>query len=126
MKLLILIFALLVTSTAAFGEMYKCRIGDAAVYQETPCKGGKKVDLPEAPVNSRDSQIENAISLREVMIGMTREQATRAWGKPTKINKTLSATYSSEQWIYERGAIGRTQYLYFDNGVLRSMQGPNE
>lgn len=121
-----LILSLFIIPAAAFGEMYRCQGKDGTAYQETPCKGGTKLDIPEATVNSRDSRIENAISLRKVVIGMTSEQAIRAWGKPTKVNKTIGVGYSSEQWVYDNGAIGRSQYLYFDNGVLRSMQGPNE
>lgn len=122
----VLIFALFFVSTVAAADVYKCQGKDGTAYQETPCKGGKKIDIPDTPVNSRNSQIESAISLREVIVGMTKEQAIRAWGKPDKINKTMGTGYSSEQWIYERGSIARSQYLYFDNGVLRSMQGPGE
>lgn len=122
----VIFLAALLASASAFGDMYKCQTKGGSVYQETPCKGGSKIDIQDTPVNSRDSQIANAISLREVMVGMTREQAIRAWGKPTKINQTIGASYSSEQWVYERGQIGRTQYLYFDNGILKSMQGPRE
>lgn len=122
----IVIFCLFFASTASFGEMYKCKGKEGVVFQEAPCKGGKKIDIPDTPINSHESQLQNAIGLGRVVVGMTKEQVIRAWGRPTKINKTIGAGYSSEQWVYERGGIGRAQYLYFDDGILRSAQGPTE
>jgi hypothetical protein len=53
-----------------------------------------------------------------VRIGMTREQAIASnWGKPSRINKTTSANGTREQWIY-----GGRNYLYFENGVLTTIQ----
>jgi hypothetical protein len=53
-------------------------------------------------------------------LGMSREQAVSAWGQPSKINKTTSAYGDIEQWVY-RG-IGYTNYLYFTNGILSTIQ----
>ena len=58
------------------------------------------------------------IDSREVSIGMTEEQVYLAWGKPEKINATISEKAHREQWVYGR------QYLYVEDGVLRSMQTP--
>jgi hypothetical protein len=52
----------------------------------------------------------------EVSIGMTAEQVRLSWGKPERINATLSAQSQREQWVYGK------QYLYMHNGVLKSMQ----
>lgn len=115
---------LLHISTVQAADLYKCQTESGTAYQETPCKGGKKLDVSQAEPNSRDSNIETAISLRRVLVGMTKEQAIRAWGRPTKINQTVGAGYTTEQWVYDRDTISNTQYLYFDNGILRSIQGP--
>lgn len=49
---------------------------------------------------------------------MTTEQVLRStWGKPKSINETITAGGRHEQWIYPGH-----QYLYFDNGVLTSIQ----
>ncbi len=45
-----------------------------------------------------------------VRVGMTEEMCILAWGKPNKINK---ASYG-DQWVYD------DQYLYFENGKLKS------
>lgn len=39
------------------------------------------------------------------------------WGKPYKINRTITASGTHEQWLY-----GSDQYLYFTNGTLTAIQ----
>lgn len=52
-----------------------------------------------------------------VTIGMNRERVLQSnWGKPRKINRTTGASYEDEQWVYDGG------YLYFHNGILRTVQ----
>ena len=115
-----------VVSIAAHADIYRCRGGNGGgtVYQETPCNGGEKIAVPPRVGQDIESRIANAISLGRVMVGMTKMQAVRAWGKPDKINKTMAAGSESEQWVYRRDKIGNDQYLYFENGILRSIQGP--
>lgn len=51
-------------------------------------------------------------------IGMTAAQVEAScWGKPTRINRTITARGQSEQWVY-----GGNQYLYIDNGVVTAIQ----
>lgn len=50
-------------------------------------------------------------------IGMDKEQVTAVMGEPSKINRTVTAFGTSEQWIYGKGT-----YLYFDSGILTSWQ----
>ncbi len=53
-----------------------------------------------------------------VTIGMSKEQAlASSWGKPQKVNRTISAYGEREQWVY-----GGSNYLYFENGTLTSIQ----
>jgi hypothetical protein len=59
-------------------------------------------------------QIEDAVLQRQVSIGMTREQAELAWGRPESIQETTSAAGVTEQWVY-RGP----NYLGFQDGRLR-------
>lgn len=122
-----LIAVLLLAFNPANAQMYKCATGSGNVYQEKPCsKGGEKVDVTAAPVSDKENRFNNDIAIGQVRTGMTSAQVIRAWGKPTKINRTAGAGYSSEQWIYENGRIGNSQYLYLDNGVLRSIQSSVE
>jgi len=53
----------------------------------------------------------------EDWLGMSKEMALEALGKPSGINRTLSATGTHEQWVYP----GST-YLYFTNSKLAVVQ----
>lgn len=63
------------------------------------------------------SAVWSAIEEEKVFVGMTAEQARMSLGKPKKINKTTTGIVRTEQWVYGSG-----NYLYFDNGVLTSIQ----
>lgn len=53
----------------------------------------------------------------EVCIGMTPAQATMAWGKPKKVNRTTGRWGVHEQWVY-----GTSDYLYFEKGRITAFQ----
>lgn len=59
-------------------------------------------------------------ALPGVTLGMRSEDVPTktSWGKPERINRTTNAHGTSEQWVYP----GYHSYLYFDNGVLTSIQ----
>jgi hypothetical protein len=52
-------------------------------------------------------------------LGMTTDQVLHetSWGEPITINRTVTAHGVHEQWVY-----GGTNYLYFTNGKLTSVQ----
>ena len=53
-----------------------------------------------------------------VKVGMNREQVLASmWGKPQRVNTTTSAYGEREQWVY-----GLNAYLYFENGILTTIQ----
>jgi hypothetical protein len=53
----------------------------------------------------------------QVVVGMTKEQALASWGRPERVNRTLTRGGVSEQWVY-----GLSTYLYFTNGRLTAAQ----
>ncbi|WP_045509604.1 hypothetical protein [Bacillus amyloliquefaciens] len=55
---------------------------------------------------------------KKIAIGMTMEEVIQLkdWGRPMSINKTTTASGINEQWVYG------SRYLYFDNGVLTTIQ----
>ena len=67
-----------------------------------------------------DREICGVIAEKKIRIGMTAEQIRAAWGKPEKVNSTITARGTHEQWVYGDG-----QYVYFDEGVMRSLQQSN-
>jgi hypothetical protein len=58
----------------------------------------------------------SAIVESKIFIGMTGEQVVASWGEPNNINRTITINVKHEQWIYAH------HYLYFDNGILTTMQ----
>lgn len=53
-----------------------------------------------------------------VRIGMTEDEVLNStWGKPKSINKITTKYGTNEQWVY-----GGNNYLYFENGILTSIQ----
>jgi tetratricopeptide (TPR) repeat protein len=53
-----------------------------------------------------------------ITIGMTKDEVLMSnWGEPHKVNTTISARGTSEQWVYPN-----YQYLYFDDGILTNIQ----
>jgi len=48
---------------------------------------------------------------------MTKDQAIASWGRPERVNRTLTRGGVSEQWVY-----GLSTYLYFTNGRLTAAQ----
>lgn len=56
-----------------------------------------------------------------VRIGASMDDALQSsWGKPERVNRTVTAHGTREQWVYGGG-----NYLYFRNGVLESIQTGN-
>lgn len=52
----------------------------------------------------------------KVSIGMTKDMCELSWGKPDKINETITSEITSEQWVFADNT------LYFDNGILTAIQ----
>lgn len=59
----------------------------------------------------------NSIETEKVFIGMTKLQATLAWGEPESVNRTIGSWGEHEQWVYTLKS-----YLYFENGILKAIQ----
>lgn len=145
LKILLCRAALTLTVSAfalasAHAQVNKCTVAGQVVYQAEPCAaGGEKVNVSgagkadgnasganyykkEAGRLAHKERVENAILSRKVFIGMTADEVVQSWGKPHKINTSVTAKGRDEQWIYRR-AEAADQYLYLTNGELRSMQG---
>ena len=69
-----------------------------------------------------DPTFERHIEDKDVIVGMTREQAIEAWGSPYQMNVTYTDRgVRREEWVYEdwidAGSV-KHRYLYFEEGVL--------
>lgn len=61
----------------------------------------------------KQEQLEN----QKVKIGMTKEEVLSRWGKPQDVNRTITEYSTMEQWVYPN-----YNYLYFENGILTTIQ----
>lgn len=78
---------------------------------------GKEV-YDEYMIISRNTEIPIAYKKSEPTIGMTKSEVENStWGNPNKINKTTTQYGVHEQWVYSGN-----RYLYFDDGILTSIQ----
>lgn len=84
----------------------------------------------------------NTIAEKKISIGMTADQVRASWGKPYRINSSMGAGWEHEQWVvhgifqggellfgmggpeweHERENRLNSSYLYFENGILTSIQ----
>jgi len=69
-----------------------------------------------------DPTFEQHIQDKEVIVGMTRDQAIQAWGSPYQMNVTYTEKgIRREEWVYEdwidAGSVSH-RYLYFEEGIL--------
>ncbi len=78
----------------------------------------KKVDAARSAQIAKAAKEDSARKKKEgVRIGMSQEDVVASmWGKPRKINRTITASEIREQWVYDGG------YLYFTNGRLTTIQ----
>lgn len=81
----------------------------------------QRVDASEAAAKAQRDAIQQAISQGRIVVGMTAAQAQAAWGSPTSVNRTVTAGSTHEQWVYRREKM-TTNYVYLDDGVVRSFQ----
>lgn len=114
-------------AVAAEAQVYKCKEGATTVFSSVPC-GSEAVSVQVRPatgagVYDPDSAVVNRnIATGRVGTGMTPREVRAAWGAPSKINTSLYASGSVEQWVYYRDAQHiRAQYVHFRNGVVSSV-----
>ena len=142
MRHLIAIAILAIAPALSHAQAFKCKVDGKVVYQGSPCTAeGSKVNLSGAGETAENSAATNylkregaridfeekvdvAIRNQKVFVGMSAAHVIRSWGEPTSVNKTITGSSVSEQWVYRRGNIADTQYLYLKNGILDAMQSP--
>ena len=139
--------------TPAIAQAYKCAVDGKVVYQGAPCatnsqqvdlSGAGKSDLTSSGATymrkevsrfelqdkqenarlQRQVRVSSAIASKQAIVGMNAEELLQSWGKPTKINQTVSGTGASEQWVYRLAGGIEGQYVYLTNGIVQSIQSP--
>jgi len=80
-------------------------------------KAGKKVHTQHPEWNYLAC---NLIGKKQIAVGMNSEQVRAAWGRPYRINKTMTDDGVTEQWVM-RGSLP-TAYVYFEDGTCTAIQ----
>lgn len=123
----------------AQAQLYKCVVDGRTVYQQARCADGTPVNASGAgradPTSTgalqarrdvlryqRRELIDQAVRSGQLVVGMSADEVREVWGRPTKINRTFTATAVREQWVYRGADIGKTRYAYLENGELTSYQ----
>lgn len=75
------------------------------------------VERRQRLVSAYGEEKANMILRGEIAIGFTKTMCKEAWGDPKYINTTETARVVHEQCVY-----GNDRYLYFDNGILTTIQ----
>jgi hypothetical protein len=129
----------LIPCLATGAQPFKCTVSGRVVYQQVPCDGGSKVNTSGAGQGDpssraaiqarqevlevqRKDQIDQAVLSRRIFIGMLAEDVVRSWGRPSKINKTLTVSGLREQWVYLGGKAGPRMQVYVEDGVVQAVQ----
>jgi len=72
----------------------------------------------EAKKAKQEAELKAKAKTEGVSIGMSQEQVRNSnWGNPKSVNRTTGSYGTHEQWVY-----GGNNYLYFDNGILTTIQ----
>lgn len=121
MKALVLLIALLLTSTAHATEQCD-RYAKFSAYPTEQLSESDSFWADNERVTTAARAAEyykqwcDQSRLPYPKIGMSAKTATN-WGKPKHVNRTTTAKGNVEQWVYGDG-----NYLYFTNGRLTAIQ----
>lgn len=90
-----------------------------SVYEES-LKKSASTRRQQAITDNRtwDSQTKESVLRGAVSIGMTAEMVRASWGPPEDVNRSVGSWGVYEQWVYG----DHSRFLYFENGVLVSLQ----
>lgn len=90
------------------------------INQATKALEKKNAFAAKAEFQSALAEVKRELAAKKkagVSIGMNAQDVRdSSWGKPRSINRTSTANWVSEQWVYHGN------YLYFTNGILTAIQ----
>jgi len=74
--------------------------------------------LVERVENPYYSSNERAIAsvTNDVVLGMGKDEVSRIWGQPTRVDYSGARTLENERWAYRRN--NKVKFIYFDSGVV--------
>jgi hypothetical protein len=119
MTLRIAVIMLLASTTAILPATIVPALADQAAADRYIAEQWAKIGAMQADNAKRDAN-QKALCARvgSVRIGLSPDGVLKScWGKPTKINTTLTADHKTEQWVYGSG-----HYVYLTDGFVTAIQ----
>lgn len=99
-----------------YNDLLTKQNADAEAKDKAEADAQAKIDAQKRA--EEESKAKAIAKTQGVRIGMTQQQVLdSSWGKPNKVNRTVTAYGTNEQWVYDN-----YNYLYFENGILTSIQ----
>lgn len=77
----------------------------------------EKIKLKNSYVKKYGAKMGALIAEGKVVLGMNKEMCKASWGEPSSVNRSVYAGLTTEQWVYNMQT-----YLYFSNGILKTIQ----
>jgi hypothetical protein len=121
------------------GTIRRCKYCGKAISRQTTMRRMKRKDVPDTTVHivsvvcsarycQRSDEMakycpqwspsdRDLIARGQIRLGFTKEQVGYAKGAPSRVNRTVTAQSTTEQWVY-----GNKTYLYFTDNVLTGWQ----
>lgn len=95
---------MIVAAGSAFAKTFECKSstnpGEIYLSYDAPCPSGRDANVL-TPAERVEKANNEAVSKRQVLIGMTREQVARAWGNPPKYGNSGEGSGGQvEIWQY--------------------------
>jgi hypothetical protein len=89
----------------------------------SPAKAAAASKAAPAPApDSREFQVQRAIGLREVIVGMTEQEVVRAVGRPADVKAYPTNRGRVEIWTYPQVPGGFRREVTLRNGVVASLR----
>ncbi|MGE3609285.1 MAG: hypothetical protein AB7I27_06830 [Bacteriovoracaceae bacterium] len=70
------------------------------------------LDTPQNYYTPRERQLAQRNS--EIILGMSKQEVTGTFGRPTRVEIAGNPSYENERWVYNVN--GATKYIYFESG----------
>lgn len=119
----ILVLAALCCALPAAAQVYRCKDGSTTVFSAQPCApDAQAVDVRPASGQSTPAIPPTQLwhRARDLKLGMSPSDARKIWGDPSHVNRSTTVAGVREQWVFGYG--NKREYLYFENGVLVTIQ----
>ena len=100
-------------------ETYSNRLAEIKAQEEAEQKAEQIAEKAHYTKLVKKYGVKTAKEIKDgtIRIGWSKEMCLESWGKPERINRTITKYGTNEQWVYSENT-----YLYFSKGKLIAIQ----